>query len=239
MAKKRVAKKQEKKRTGAEEEWQDAAASGAGDEAGAGAGAPVEEVVAEKAAAGEGTGETAPAVGTPETASGAGPEGEGTEPPSTRVQELERRIKEMENEYREKLAALVNDQTRFRERANREVERRVEEDRNRILLEFLDVMDNFDRALAAAIGGADAGSAFYDGVSMVATMFRKKLEGLGLEAFGTTGEVFNPHTDEAIHVQKVDDPEKVGKITAVWQKGYKVGDRVLRPSRVCVGAAES
>ena len=239
MAKKRAAKKQEKKRSGAEEEWKEGAAPASGSEPGAGPEAPVSEAAREEAAAGEGAVGAATPAGAPETAAVPGPEGEEAQTPSTRVQELERRIKEMENEYREKLAALVNDQNRFRERANREVERRVEEDRNRILLEFLDVMDNFDRALASAIGGADAGTAFYNGVNMVAAMFRKKLEGLGLEAFGSTGDVFNPHTDEAIHVQKVDDPEMVGKITAVWQKGYKVGDRILRPSRVCVGAGEN
>ena len=239
MAKKRVAKKQEKKRNGVEEEWPEAAVPAGGNETGAGPEVPVSETAPENAAADEAAGSDATPAGAAGTTAGEVPAGEETQPPPTRVQELERRIREMENEYREKLAALVNDQTRFRERANREVERRVEDDKNRLLLEFLDVMDNFDRALGSAIGSPDAGTAFYDGVSMVAAMFRKKLEGLGLEAFGSTGDVFNPHTDEAIHVQKVDDPEMVGKITAVWQKGYKVGDRILRPSRVCVGAAEN
>lgn len=140
----------------------------------------------------------------------------------------EDRIRELEREYRHEVS-------RMRERLDRELERRVEEHRNRILVEFLEVMDNLELALEAARGKHED-SPLLTGVSLVADMFLKKLENLGLYVYAAQGETFDPRLHEAIHVQKVEDPDLVGRITSVWQRGYKIGDLVVRPARVCVGA---
>ncbi|MBP7865245.1 MAG: nucleotide exchange factor GrpE [Acidobacteria bacterium] len=140
----------------------------------------------------------------------------------------EERAREIEREYRHEVS-------RMRERLDRELERRVEEHRNRILVEFLEVMDNLELALEAARGKHED-SPLLTGVSLVADMFLKKLENLGLYVYATPGETFDPRLHEAIQVQTVDDPDQVGRITSVWQRGYKIGDLVVRPARVCVGA---
>ncbi len=95
---------------------------------------------------------------------------------------------------------------------------------------LLCVLDNFDRALS--VDASDFES-YKKGVEMIYTNFCEILKSLGVEAFGEAGETFDPNFHNG--VMHIDD-ENLGEnvIAQVFSKGYKLGDRVLRPAMVQV-----
>ena len=98
---------------------------------------------------------------------------------------------------------------------------------------LLPVLDNLERALAAASEHDEA--SLEDGVRLVHRALRDVLGREGLVEIDTDG-AFDPHVHEALLTQPSDEPE--GTVLEVIEKGYRVGDRVLRPARVVVAAPE-
>ncbi len=93
---------------------------------------------------------------------------------------------------------------------------------------ILPVLDNFERALAC---GAEKGLA--EGVEMVRNQLLSLLSETGLKPLGTKGEAFDPKLHDALLQEEVPDAEK-DTILEVMQKGYALGDRLLRPAMVKV-----
>jgi len=95
---------------------------------------------------------------------------------------------------------------------------------------LLGVLDNFDRALS--VDSSDLES-YKKGVEMIYTNFCEILKSLGVEAFGEVGETFDPNFHNGVmHIEDEALDENV--IAQVFSKGYKLGDRVLRPAMVQV-----
>ena len=95
---------------------------------------------------------------------------------------------------------------------------------------LLGVLDNFDRALS--VDSSDFES-YKKGVEMIYTNFCEILGTLGVEAFGEAGEQFDPNFHNGVmHIE--DDSLGENVIAQVFSKGYKIGDRVLRPAMVQV-----
>ena len=95
---------------------------------------------------------------------------------------------------------------------------------------LLGVLDNFDRALS--VDNSDFES-YKKGVEMIYTNFCEILKGLGVEAFGEAGETFDPNFHNGVmHIEDESLGENV--IAQVFSKGYKIGDKVLRPAMVQV-----
>ena len=97
-----------------------------------------------------------------------------------------------------------------------------------LLTELLTSVDNMEKAIAAP-----AGEDYKTGVDMVLRQFMDALGKMGLEAVGTEGEPFDPNVHNAVMREDADGVEEE-TVTAVFQKGYKLGDRVLRPAMVKV-----
>ena len=135
----------------------------------------------------------------------------------------------------EELAAL-NDQYQrmLAEYAN--YKRRTEQEKLQIglytkaelLTELLTSVDNMEKAIAAP-DGAD----YKTGVDMVLRQFMDALHKLGLEEVGVEGEPFDPNVHNAVMREDADGVEP-DTVTAVFQKGYVLGDKVLRPAMVKV-----
>ena len=135
----------------------------------------------------------------------------------------------------EELAAL-NDQYQrmLAEYAN--YKRRTEQEKLQIgaytkadvLTALLTSVDNMEKAIAAP-DGAD----YKTGVDLVLRQFMEALEKLGLESVGVEGEPFDPNVHNAVMREDADGIDEE-TVTAVFQKGYKLGDRVLRPAMVKV-----
>lgn len=118
----------------------------------------------------------------------------------------------------------------YRKRTTREKEALYGDAKAAALSELLPVLDNFERALAAP--DADAES-LKKGMEMIFTGFRETLKKLGVEAFGEVGDPFDPNIHNAVmHLEDEALGENV--IAAVFSKGYKLGDRILRPAMVQV-----
>jgi molecular chaperone GrpE len=180
----------------------------------------------------------------PETSGAdAGPSAEGFEPLGgvpelSREEELERQLAEAQDRYVRTLAETEN----FKKRVARE---RLEERAfaaQEVVVSLLPVADNLERALAAA--KAAAGSAPADsplgqlekGVELTLKQFEDALRRQGVVAVDAPlGAAFDPHSHQPL-VQVPDAEHEEGAVLEVLQKGWRMGDRLLRPSMVKVAA---
>ncbi|MBP7294690.1 MAG: nucleotide exchange factor GrpE [Acidobacteria bacterium] len=152
----------------------------------------------------------------------------------TYLHELEARLAEVKARHAESVEEFRAETRRIQERLSREMERRLEEEKGKILLEFVDVLDSLDLAAGHAQDQAGA-EAIRQGIELVRDGLRRKLERLGLEPVGAPGERFDPNIHEAIGVRTVADAAADDTVVAVHQAGYRLGDRLVRPARVEVG----
>lgn len=138
--------------------------------------------------------------------------------------ELESEIADLKDKWMRAVADLDN----YRKRAARDADMRIARERERILLAWLDVADNMERALD--VEGA-AQNLWFDGVEAVHQQMLGVLKSFGCEPFDSKGEAFDPNKHEAVATASLpDQPE--GVIVDVAQVGYTLGDRVLRPAKV-------
>jgi molecular chaperone GrpE len=168
---------------------------------------------------------------------------------SMRETELENRLREETARREAAEAKLVGVQAKFEE-VKTQMERETQEMRGRMqktledrakqgqfsfLTTLLPVLDN----LNLAIDHAEKDSSLehlLGGVKGTARSFEQALLSVGVEAVPSVGADFNPEMHEAIDMAAV-EPENDGKITAEYSRGYRFGDRLLRPARVQVGKA--
>jgi molecular chaperone GrpE len=117
----------------------------------------------------------------------------------------------------------------YRKRAARDQEILVARAHERLVKELLPVLDDLERALGAAEQHEEA--KLEDGVRLVHRSLADALSREGLAEINTDGK-FDPHVHEALLTQPSEAEE--GSVIEVLQRGYKLGDRVLRPARVVV-----
>jgi molecular chaperone GrpE len=122
----------------------------------------------------------------------------------------------------------------FRKRASREREEYVTLANERLVKELLPILDDLERALVAATEHQEA--ALEDGVRLVHQSLAQLLRKQGLAEIDADG-MFDPHVHEALLSQPSEAAE--GSVIDVVQKGYKLGDRVVRPARVVVAAPQT
>ena len=139
--------------------------------------------------------------------------------------EFQKKWQDVNEKYMRTLAEYDN----YRKRTIKEKESIYPEAKAVVVEKFLPVMDNFQRALDSA----EEKDAFYEGVAMVKKQMDEVLASLGVEEIKAVGEEFNPELHNA--VMHIDDEEKGENIIVEeFQKGYKIGDRVIRHSMVKV-----
>jgi molecular chaperone GrpE len=120
----------------------------------------------------------------------------------------------------------------YRKRALRDQERLVAHAHERLVRELLPILDDLERALEAAERHEEA--QLVDGVKLVEKSLRKALVKEGLTEIDTSGR-FDPHVHEALLTQPAEGAEP-GSVLDVVQRGYRLGDKVVRPARVIVAA---
>jgi molecular chaperone GrpE len=133
------------------------------------------------------------------------------------------------DEYLEHLKRVAADFENYRKRAARDQESLVARAAERLVRELLPVLDDLERALQAAEQHEEA--ELEEGVRLVHRQLASALRKEGLEEIPTDGK-FDPHLHEALLAQPAEAEE--GTVVEVLQKGYRLGDRVLRPARVVV-----
>jgi molecular chaperone GrpE len=149
---------------------------------------------------------------------------------------LEEQVAALEAERDEHLNDLKRVAAEFenyRKRVLRDQESLVARAHERLVKELLPVLDDLERALAAAEEHEEA--TLEEGVRLVHRELADALAREGLAEIETEG-VFDPHVHEALLSQPSEAQE--GSVLEVVQKGYRLGDRVLRPARVVVAAPQ-
>ncbi len=124
----------------------------------------------------------------------------------------------------------------YRKRAAREAGAARERGAVKLARELLPAVDNLERALAHANASADTeddAASFVAGIRHVHTDVLGALRRAGIEAYSPEGEAFDPHYHEAVAQASVDGAP-AGTVVEVFQRGYRLGETVLRPARVVV-----
>jgi molecular chaperone GrpE len=150
------------------------------------------------------------------------------------LEDLAHRLAEAEgqrDQYLDHAQRLAADFDNYRKRAARDQESLVARAHERLVKELLPVLDDLERALEAAAAHEEA--KLEEGVALVERELRAALAREGLVEIETAG-AFDPHVHEALLTQPSEEDE--GAVVQVLQKGYRLGDRVLRPARVVVSA---
>jgi molecular chaperone GrpE len=151
----------------------------------------------------------------------------------TDASDLAVRLAEAESkrdEYLADLRRVAADFDNYRKRAQRDQQQLVTRAHERLVGKLLPVLDDLERALEAAEQHEEA--AVLEGVQMTRDALAGVLAGEGLTEIETNG-AFDPHVHEALMTMPADESES-GAVVQVVQKGYLLGDAVLRPARVIV-----
>jgi molecular chaperone GrpE (heat shock protein) len=151
--------------------------------------------------------------------------------------DVERRARLAEDRLSEVLVAyrkLKTDNETFRDRTTRNVERKFDQRHERLLLRFIDIMDNLDRALEAAQVNF-ASPPLVEGLILVRTQLLQTLKDEGLERIPVLGLAFDPHVSEAVATQPVEEAEHHNVVVKELQRGWRLKDRIARPARVVLG----
>ena len=171
----------------------------------------------------------------PEAAGAVEANGLSDEPAIDEASDLEALQEELNEANRKWLRALA-DLDNYRKRVERERARWDVESREGILLPLLEVVDNFERALAdGAQDESGEGVPFREGVELIFKHLLDVLEKAGVRPVETDGVGFDPNVHEAVGSVPSDQHEP-DQIVQVMQKGYTLGERLLRPSRVIVAS---
>ncbi|MFH0901010.1 MAG: nucleotide exchange factor GrpE [Pseudomonadota bacterium] len=154
-----------------------------------------------------------------------------------RIATLEERIATLEKEKRETYDRLLRsaaDLDNLRKRTRKEIEEIRVRSQEELLREILPVIDNLERALTASATGEPQG--LVEGVRLVHRQFQNVLERFGVKPFVSFGVPFDPTHHEAI-AQVVTAEMPPGMVYSEAQKGYLIGERLLRPALVSVAKA--
>jgi molecular chaperone GrpE len=124
----------------------------------------------------------------------------------------------------------------YRRRIDRERGEAHQKARADLLLELIPVLDNFERALTSLqTSGADA-AGLRHGVELIHRQFKDALTKFGLQPVEALGQTFDPHLHEAVTIEPTDE-HKENTVIEEFERGYKLGDRLLRPAKVKVASS--
>jgi molecular chaperone GrpE len=147
------------------------------------------------------------------------------------VDELKRQLDEKQDRLLRALADVEN----VRRRAQREREDYVKYANESLLRDVVPVLDNFDRAIAAAQAGT-AAPGVVDGVELIRRELLRVLERHGVTRYSAVGQPFDPSRHEAI-ARVVSTEQRPDTVVSETAPGYALHGRVLRPALVAVAAA--
>lgn len=134
------------------------------------------------------------------------------------------------DEKNDQLLRMAAEYDNFRKRSQREKEALYADCKASVINALLPVADNFDRIFANPDGTLED---YKKGVEMTFKQFSDVFKNLGIESFGEVGEEFDPNFHNAV-MHTEDDSVGENTITTVIVKGYKLGDKIIRPAMVAV-----
>jgi molecular chaperone GrpE len=154
---------------------------------------------------------------------------------SAAIADLQARLAKAEAEtieYKDQWLRAAADYKNFKRRVEIERSELIRSASSALLLKLLPVVDDFDRAVAN-IPPEIAETPWWGGTQLIAQKLRTILESEGVKTIEAVGQEFDPNLHEAVLYEEAEGQD--GIVVGELQKGYKLGDRVLRPSMVKVG----
>ncbi len=154
-----------------------------------------------------------------------------------RRESAEAKLVGVQKKFDEIKSQMERETAEMRQRLMKTLEDRAKQGQFNFLTTLLPVLDN----LNLAINASEADASFehlLEGVKGTARSFEQALTSVGVEPIASVGADFNPELHEAVDMIPVESDED-DKITAEYSRGYKFGERLLRPSRVQVGKARA
>ena len=161
------------------------------------------------------------------------------QPAPSPTAELEAKVATLEKDKKDnwdKYLRAVADLENTRKRTKREIEDARFDTKQKVLKEMLPVVDNLERAIEHAGGSAET-TPIVEGVQLVLRQFQTAFERLDVTVIEAASQPFDPNLHEAISQQESDKPP--GTVVQVLQRGYRMGDRLLRPALVVVAKAKA
>lgn len=150
-----------------------------------------------------------------------------------RAEAAEKLTKEVQSRFEQLRSQLQRETDETRQRLNRAADERAERGKADFIAALLPVLDNLQRATDAAESSSTR-EQIAEGVRRTAASFESALAAAGVEPLKSVGEDFDPELHDAVETVPV-EPEAEGKVVAEYARGYRIGDRLLRPARVKVG----
>ena len=154
-----------------------------------------------------------------------------------RAAAAEAKLFEVQARFEQARTQLQRETDETRQRLNRAADERARAAKVDFIAALLPVLDNLQRAIAAAEAGGST-EALMSGVRGTASSFENALLTAGAEPIASVGEMFDPELHDAVETVEV-EPERDGEVIAEFGRGYKMGERLLRPARVQVGRSRS
>lgn len=152
-----------------------------------------------------------------------------------RTQAAERQVQEVQSRFEQLRQQLQRETGETRQRLNRSADERAANDKAQFIADFLPALDNLQRAIDAVSHNAPR-EAVLEGIRSIANSVQNALANAGVEPIDALGETFDPELHEAVDTVDA-DAEMDGKVISEYSRGFRMGDRLLRPARVRVGRA--
>jgi len=157
------------------------------------------------------------------------------------IEQLEQQVAEKDSLLREYIQEHKESVRRFEEakgRIRQSITQEVEQSKKNFIAPFLDIIDDFDRALESA-NGEKENNQFFEGVSMIKERFLKIIADAGVIQFESQGQEFDPNLHEAIGTVPVENEDEDNKVIHIVKQGYNINGELLRPASVMVGKIPS
>ncbi len=154
-----------------------------------------------------------------------------------RTLEAEQKVADVQSRFEQLRGQLQRETDETRARLNRAADERARREKAEFIGALLPVGDNLKRAIEAAEQGGGL-EALLNGVRGTLNNFESAVMAVGAEPLASIGEQFDPELHEAVDTLAV-EPARDGIVTAEYSRGYKMGERLLRPARVQVGRKTS
>src|ERR1044071_7167485 len=145
----------------------------------------------------------------------------------------EKQVQDVQARFDQLRPQLQRETDETRQRLNRSADERAAVEKAKFISSLLPALDDLNRAIEAENAPREA---ILEGIRSIATSFQSALTNAGVEPIESVGEQFDPELHEAVDTEET-GREMDGKVIAEYSRGFRMGDRLLRPARVKVGRA--
>jgi molecular chaperone GrpE len=160
-----------------------------------------------------------------------------TAPPTPSPEERVAALEIEKAELKDRMLRIAAEFDNYKKRTRKEMSEHEAKTREAVLRDFLDIADNLQRAITSWTEGGEGDiKSVQDGVELVLRLFKSKLERYSVTVIEAKGQPFDPRLHDAVS-QAPSNEATPGTVLHELQKGYRVGERLLRPAMVVVAVA--